>query len=124
MYLDDIVVILLTPSIYSGRMYPVPDKNRKEGTSATALMLSSENWSLGHYQVPFRKDFVSHAGAGSKDYVMLGTSHQNFAETILLANQIAMPKGDMLGSVDATLMYEQIQKLVTTFFLMKGKNNN
>lgn len=39
-------------------MYPLPDEERRVGTSSDLLMLSSELWDLARYQAPFRRDLV------------------------------------------------------------------
>ena len=104
-----------------GWMWPVPDADRRRGTEASLLLLSAHHWSLGHFQVPLRAELVRNAAQGD-DYVFLETSHQNFCDTPLMANQAALPRGDFLGTTNAATVRTTTQLLVSTFFLPDGTN--
>ena len=67
---------------------------------------------------------MGNAAPGSSDYVILNTSHQNFCETLFIGNQLIMPKGDFLGTINAQQNFKNIHMLLSTFFLNVDKLNN
>ena len=104
-------------------MWPVPDADRRRGTEAKLLLLSSHHWSTGRFQVPLRAELVSNAAQGSSDYVFLETSHQNFCDTPLLANQVILQRlPDFLGTANATAIRARTQLLVSALFMPDSAN--
>ena len=102
-------------------MWPVPDADRQRGTEARLLLLSAHHWSLSRTQVPLRAELVDNAAQHSANYVFLDTSHQNFCDTPLMANQAVLQgRRDFLGTANAASIRARTLLLVSAFFLPGG----
>lgn len=104
-------------------MYPMPDVDRQKGCSCPLLILSSEKWIAGLWQMPFRKDFFENSQRAALDhrlhfnFVVRGTDHQNFCDVYRLVGRELLTKPAGIGKdVNPYVIGELLDFLIVDFF--------
>ena len=80
-------------------------------------MVSSELWSFGKYQAPFREDFAKNSG-NNRTFVLtaLGTDHLNYCDMHMIASPVLLRAPSQCGPVDPLLFSDALNELVMRFF--------
>jgi dienelactone hydrolase len=83
------------------------------------LFLTSDKWNIAPYQAPFRQTFIKKCFRENVfNLVVLGTNHQNFCDTHLLARSFLMRGGSKLGpTVDPFVNIAVVNEVICDFFM-------
>lgn len=108
-------------------MYPMPDKDRRNGALAPVLAISSDIWSAAPYQAAFRRDYMRNTTQKNNftcyQYYLKDTDHQNFCDTYCLASKWLLRRPAVLGPANRKLTTSALDTMTLEFFLYNTSKN-
>ncbi len=122
------VVNIKSTVLLDSWMYPMPDKDRKNGALTSVLAISSDIWSAAPYQAAFRRDYLLHTTQKNNftcyQYYLKDTDHQNFCDTYCLANKWLLRRPSVLGPANRKLTTSALDTMTLEFFLYNMSNKD